>query len=484
MQISKLVPLASGWLVMCGLPIASHAQPCSPAPAWTQSATLPAQIAPRLSTAVSSETTRNRVVVYGGLAPFPAGPLNDTWIYDGSNWTLSPAGGPGPRVGHRLSFDPQRGVTVLFGGGTSIDQVSQTWEWNGTAWAQGPDATFSPRTGFALAYAGNGRTVLFGGTGLVNDVPTTFDETWVYDGTSWTLLSTAGSPPALETAAMTYDTARQRVVLFGGNDLDFTQFDQTWELNLATTPPTWTLSPATGPSARSFASMTFDPSTSRVLITGGIGGLGRAGDTWAYNGTAWTLVGSTAPVLGGEDAFSPIATYVPPSGPSRPLLVGWGPQTTFRLNNGGNWVSVETPIIPALRDYTLAYDSAGARTLMFGGANVVNGQVGALWSFNGSTWSFLTSTGPTGREFATLAYDTSRSRAVFFGGSSAAGNEGDTWIFASGAWSQLSGNGPSARRGQAMAYDPSRNLTVLYGGNSEDGPIGETWVLNNTTWTR
>ena len=46
--------------------------------------------------------------------------INDTWEWDGTNWTLRQAantpGAPGPRGAHRLVYDPDRQQVVMFGG--------------------------------------------------------------------------------------------------------------------------------------------------------------------------------------------------------------------------------------------------------------------------------------------------------------------------------------------------------------------------------
>ena len=46
---------------------------------------------------------------------------------------------PGPLMLHALAYDSHRGVTVLFGG-ASVDEAivtprDQTWEWNGSTWS-------------------------------------------------------------------------------------------------------------------------------------------------------------------------------------------------------------------------------------------------------------------------------------------------------------------------------------------------------------
>ena len=74
-----------------------------------------------------------------------------------------------------------------------------------------------------------GVTVLFGGdTGNAGGRFEVTDETWLWNGSSWTQASPAASPPARMTHAIAYDSRRERVVLFGGSDGTRT-FGDTWE---------------------------------------------------------------------------------------------------------------------------------------------------------------------------------------------------------------------------------------------------------------
>ena len=67
------------------------------------------------------------VVLFGGFGS--QGWLNDTWVWDGINWTRKPAfTAPSPRVGHGMTFDGQE--LILFG------DASDTWLWNGSQWSQ------------------------------------------------------------------------------------------------------------------------------------------------------------------------------------------------------------------------------------------------------------------------------------------------------------------------------------------------------------
>lgn len=102
----------------------------------------------------------------------------------------------------------------------------------GTAAAQGqpdwvPARVLEARSSHAMAYdSARGRVVLFGGQGS--------SDTWEWDGNDWTLRSPNNSPPARSRHAMAYDSARQHVVLFGPD---------TW---LYTAQPATTLALGTG----------------------------------------------------------------------------------------------------------------------------------------------------------------------------------------------------------------------------------------------
>ena len=69
------------------------------------------------------------------------------------------------------------------------------------------------RAGHALAYNARARQVLmFGGVDSANSAPQTL---WGWDGVRWTCLSASG-PRGRQDAAMAYDAARSRLVLYGG----------------------------------------------------------------------------------------------------------------------------------------------------------------------------------------------------------------------------------------------------------------------------
>ncbi|MGH8059172.1 MAG: Kelch repeat-containing protein [Candidatus Entotheonellia bacterium] len=142
-------------------------------------------------------------------------------------WTNVTPGGDKPdrRDGHGLAYDTARGKVVLFGGGTgwhsSPTLFQDTWEWDGAArtWTKvnlnGPRPP--ARWGAHLAYdTVQGRTVLFGG--WVSENPRIYqDDTWVWDGVTWTEVNLSGPRPAARYGhAVAYDAAHDTAVLFGG----------------------------------------------------------------------------------------------------------------------------------------------------------------------------------------------------------------------------------------------------------------------------
>src|SRR5262249_22469286 len=78
------------------------------------------------------------------------------------------------------------------------------------------------------------RTVMFGGNG-----PTGLtDQTWEWDGATWTLVTPTQLPPGRYYHAMAYDDESQRIVTFGGQGIGVT-----WLYGGARDAPVSTLGP-------------------------------------------------------------------------------------------------------------------------------------------------------------------------------------------------------------------------------------------------
>lgn len=195
---------------------------------WTQVADIGP--APRLGCALAYDTVRQRVVLFGGYNGTMNPPkfFDDTWEWDGTEWTQIADTGPPPRLIPAMVFDSSRECLVLFGGqGQEGQWLGDTWEWSEDAgWVErqdmGPQSIAYP----TMAYTEE-HTVLHGSqSGATSGAM----QTWEWDGSLWAQRQDMG-PPVRSGAALAYDKQRDRVVLFGGLPyaaLDFS--GDTWEL--------------------------------------------------------------------------------------------------------------------------------------------------------------------------------------------------------------------------------------------------------------
>lgn len=293
---------------------------------------------PRVGAAMAHDASRNVLVLFGGNGGVF---LADTWERQGTTWTQrTPDVSPPARAGAAIAYDSARGVTVLFGGqidgaGTGdASFLADTWEWDGVNWSQRTPAV-SPGARYfaAVAYDATRRaTVLFGGSDRGR---TAFDETWEWDGTNWTKYPPFISPSARADAPLAYDSVRGVSVLFSGDRGSFP--DDTWERR----GPDWRQStPAASPPGRGGSSMAFDSARAVTVLFGGHNGppMGpRLADTWEWDGTTWT-----------------------------------------------HRIPLTSP--PARLGFAMAYDSARAVTVVFGGAGDA-GPLGDTWEWDGSAWT-------------------------------------------------------------------------------------------------
>ncbi|MBY0263075.1 MAG: hypothetical protein K2Q20_12075, partial [Phycisphaerales bacterium] len=384
-----------------------------------------------------------------------------------------------------MAYDSSRGRTVLFGGrGVDGNPTADTWEFDGLGWTKrsftGP--TPPARLGAALAFdAARGRVVLFGGAGASAE---SLGDTWVFDGVAGTQLQIAG-PAARFGHAMAYDAARQRVVLFGG-DGDALPFGDTWEFNGSAWSQVTTF---TIPPQRSVHAMAYDASIQSVVVVGGAGAFGTLSDTWTFNGLTWQE-GPSAPrgVIG--------ATLVYDSARGGSVLVGGYQGDTNTLYNdvsvfnGTEWSDLApTGASPFPRfQHAAVFDAARQVTVVFSGSAI--GSPADTWELAGSAWTPRTVSGSTPRPRSdhSTAFDAGRQRTVLFGGlGSLSETLDDTWEFDGSAWSEIVGLvvRPAPRQRFGFAYDAARQNTVLFGGQDDDGSVlDDTWTFNGTAWAQ
>ena len=222
----------------------------------------------------------------------------------------------------------------------------------------------------------------------------------------WELRATSG-PPSRQQAAMVYDGARHKVVLYGGAG-GGTYFSDTWEWD----GTSWSLASATGPGGRYDPALAYDVDRGRVVLFGSCDV--SCNDTWEWDGTSWAERATT------------------------------GPSPRYA--------------------YTLDYDEARHRTVMFGGRDgptlVYSGET---WTWDGTTWTLVSSTGPA-RGAQSSTYDVARQRVLIVGGLTASSMLYDAWMWDGSSWTLATNSNPGYIHGRALAYDTARALSVLFFG--------------------
>jgi hypothetical protein len=208
-----------------------------------------------------------------------------------------------------MAYDDKAGVVILFGGQSAtpvsgaLNPLDDTWAWNGSDWSQlTPAASPPPTVNFSLAYEASGGTVI----GVRDNDTGTGSETWQWDGTTWVHVQTSQAPQyPKQGAGLAYASSISGSVLFG------TVFAlgapapdaSTW----THTAGNWMEYPAAqgGPQARSFPGMATDQQGGVVMFGGGGNGFVAFNDTWTWTGT-WT---KASPALSPAARAMPLMTY-------------------------------------------------------------------------------------------------------------------------------------------------------------------------------
>lgn len=301
-------------------------------------------------------------------------------VPDTASWVqLSPASSPPARSYLTMTYDPDSGNIIMFGGFDGTSYLNDTWTFDGVTWV---DVTTQPapppRAAAQMVYDSvTHKVVLFGGYNGTNYK----GDTWLWDGTTsrWTRVRTAHHPKPV-TGPMLFPDPNGRVDLFGGFDGRFYQLTM-WQWSGSD----WTqLFPATVPFARSSAAVATNPTIDQVVLFGGLADV-NPNNTWTYDGTTWTL-------------RSPV---------NQPLLV-YAASAAFEPN-------------------------INAVILFGGGSGGVDQSTTWQWFVAGGTWNWqlvATTQSPPPREGAGMAYLPALGRVIVFGGQNSGTPLNDTWQFA------------------------------------------------------
>ena len=296
-----------------------------------------------------------------------------------------------------------------------------------------PAAAPSPRDGVQLSYdSAHNETVLFGGR---SPGGAALGDTWVLAGGVWTDLTSTLliAPPARYGGAMTYDVALGATVLFGGRN-GSAYLSDTWTFQNGSWHP---MLVTKAPSART-SSMAYDPRTGLLILYGGVfqsalplpGPLVTFNDTWQLRSGAWQNITST---------------------------VGPGPNGTGSLTA-----------------------DLGDRLFFLAGGGAPRNHA---WALSRGKWHLIPAAGAPSPELlnGSVAYSSAGGFVLLFGGGPNGTPSGETWAYRAGLWSNLTGTlglAPPARRNASLVNDPVDGVTWLFGGD----PSSATAGLLNDTW--
>ena len=251
-------------------------------------------------TAMAYDSDREVVVEFGGRRGgiIPSN-LNSTNVWDGHTWERStPADSPSPRSDHCMAYDARQRKMILWGKAAGLGQARDAWEYDGENWSGpfaasgdarpsaylGCRAVWDPSTGTDS----DGRGSIFIG----RNATTVSESAYDYDPITHTFepREIHGSPGGRYAFGLALDSARNKIVVFGGANASGIALNDTRESSAGGTGATVfsLVSPATTtPAARYEHAMVYDAARDRVVMFGGRNGVIYLDETWEWDGSDW-----------------------------------------------------------------------------------------------------------------------------------------------------------------------------------------------------
>ncbi len=406
-------------------------------------------------------------LMFGGWAS-GALDVDDTWQFDGSEWTLlNPRHAPSPR--HGAAVANYQGKVLLFGGTQGLfnpHSLNDTWEWDGVDWTERFPAR---RPAFETSWsrmAGAGQRVL-----LVDS-----HDRWTWNGSDW--------QPELSSTALDFPSA---ISSFGQGALVLKQ-GELWLWNGSTwaqlpSPPLsggelceansgiWLFqqvsSMATFFDGGTWSSPVRSPSDGTIACSG-TGGILFASNTSVLDGGAWTIgIPSRTPALWNDH---PVIAGLDGS----IVLFDTGQTWTF---DGRHWRRNSPLASPPMTNFRMT--EFNGRVFLH---HDDSQQPPYSWEWNGTDWTSLAVTGgqhPGHRWEPALT--TWNGLVMLFSGQGPGGLLNDTWLWDGGSWqlADIDGSVPPVYGARIAPYDGG----VLLFGNAFSIDVG-TWTWDGAHWRR
>ncbi|MEW5852082.1 MAG: hypothetical protein AB2A00_25060 [Myxococcota bacterium] len=439
---------------------------------------------PRAHHAMAFDHARGVVVLFGGTGD--AGDLADIWEWDGTSWERrEPQGLPGSpapaaRHGHVMASEVGGAGIYVFGGRTATGLSDETWHWDGAQWTllEGPRPP--ARSGAGMAYDHVRHVItLFGGEGVAGAL----NDAWSLQGGSWVSLDVDfDRPPARSGVVLVSD--KRGLAAMGGRRGGSAR-DDVWRLSSSLQ---WSDVTPNPPPARAMGAGAYHDVERKVFVFGGSVDGAPVGDTWSWDGTRWQ---EWTHVIAPPARFQHAMAY--DARRERLVLFGgasagdtvfedvweWGRPAPLADPQWSDVTPPSTADGPGPRyGHAMAYDPTRGRVVLVGGSNA-SGPQGDSWAWDGMQWRSMSGTVPI-RSAHAMAYHPERNALVLFGGEDGTHPLQDAYELQGDNWVQIHVSGdsqPDARFGHSMVGDDARGVVVMFGGISESGQRPSTWEL-------
>ncbi|WP_298897253.1 kelch repeat-containing protein [uncultured Psychroserpens sp.] len=288
-----------------------------------------------------------------------------------------------------------------------------------------------PRNQPVTAYhSKESKIFLFGG--YCSSEKKRLNDFWKFDGKTWNAIQTDVAPEPRSGHSMIYDSANNRLLVFGGKNENGTILNDLWSWN----GDNWKKLNESGPIPRQSHRMVFNTDNGDVFLFGGSNALGQSlNDTWVFRNEKWLELKS-------KD--------LPP---------------------------------PRLQ-HTMAYDQQQKKVVLFGGFSK-NGTdktiYGDTWEWQLlEGWKLINKNDLLARDHHAMAYDAKSKRIILFGGYNKQ-YLGDTLSWNGNKWVLITNEGPSKRAGKpALMYSFKDESLILFGGwDKTNKPLMDFWKFNS-----
>lgn len=298
------------------------------------------------------------------------------------------------------------------------------------------------------------KIILFGGRELDFWIPRRpsaassrhVSETWEYDQCGWKQIDTLHRPPNLDDFDIVYDSVRKVTILFG----QYTPLDNPEKGSISMMweydGQDWRQMAEIKdlPYPRIFSEMVFNPASNQIVLFGGFSLFGPEWIDWHWE--TWVLENEKWYDITNEITYESI------------------PPREFPIMAFDEHRNVTVLLISTVNNFTIEFDGTAWDNMQ----DLPNSGNRPALEFNRDMNMFG----------GDMVFDTNRGVVVAHGLSG-------TWEYDGTTWQEIEKAGGPKSQWHAMAYDEAIGVTVLFGGVDENkNPIEGTWLYDGQAWVQ